>query len=84
MEKDSWQEVEDLYREFRKLGVSESVDYEKYYFYSLITHSTAIEGSILTEMDTQLLFDEGVTAEGKPFLVKKVLILCFNHRFPVL
>lgn len=29
------------------------------------THSTAIEGSTLTEMDIQLLFDEGVTAKGK-------------------
>ena len=36
--------------------------------YSLITHSTAIEGSTLTEIDTQLLFDEGVTAKGKPLI----------------
>lgn len=41
---------------------------EKYYLYSLITHSTAIEGSTLTELDTQLLFDEGVTAKGKPLV----------------
>lgn len=33
--------------------------------YSLIPHSTAIDGSTLTEMDIQLLFDEGVTAKGK-------------------
>ena len=46
------------------LTLSQSVDYEKYYLYSLITHSTAIEGSTLTELDTQLLFDEGVTAKG--------------------
>ncbi|WP_455963387.1 Fic family protein [Bacteroides bouchesdurhonensis] len=68
MEKDIWQEIEELYQEFQKLGISQSVDYEKYYFYSLITHSTAIEGSTLTEMDTQLLFDEGVTAKGKPLV----------------
>lgn len=59
MEKDIWQEIEELYQEFHKLGISQSVDYEKYYLYSLITHSTAIEGSTLTEIDTQLLFDEG-------------------------
>ena len=41
---------------------------KKYYLYSLITHSTAIEGSTLTELDTQLLFDEGVTAKGKPLV----------------
>lgn len=32
------------------LTLSQSVDYEKYYLYSLITHSTAIEGSTLTEL----------------------------------
>lgn len=68
MEKDIWQEIEELYQEFQKLGISQSVDYEKYYLYSLITHSTAIEGSTLTEMDTQLLFDKGVTAKGKPLV----------------
>ena len=61
MEKGIWQEIEELYMEFQQLGISQSVDYEKYYLYSLITHSTAIEGSTLTEMDAQLLFDEGVT-----------------------
>ena len=59
-----WQEIELLYQKFQKLGISEAVDYDKYYLYSLITHSTAIEGSTLTELDTQLLFDEGVTAKG--------------------
>lgn len=68
MEKDTWQDIERLYQEFQKLGISEAVDYEKYYLYSLITHSTAIEGSTLTELDTQLLFDEGVTAKGKPLV----------------
>ena len=66
MEQGVWQEIEQLYQKFQKLGISEAVDYDKYYLYSLITHSTAIEGSTLTELDTQLLFDEGVTAKGKP------------------
>ena len=68
MEQGAWQEIEQLYQEFQKLGISEAVDYDKYYLYSLITHSTAIEGSTLTELDTQLLFDEGVTAKGKPLV----------------
>ena len=70
MEQGVWQEIELLYQKFQKLGISEAVDYDKYYLYSLITHSTAIEGSTLTELDTQLLFDEGVTAQRK-FLVGK-------------
>lgn len=48
MGKHIWKEIEELYEEFQKLGVSQSVDYEKYYLYSLITHSTAIEGSNLS------------------------------------
>ena len=71
MEQGVWQEIELLYQKFQKLGISEAVDYDKYYLYSLITHSTAIEGSTLTELDTQLLFDEGVTAKGKPLVKKK-------------
>ena len=68
MEQGVWQEIELLYQKFQKLGISEAVDYDKYYLYSLITHSTAIEGSTLTELDTQLLFDEGITAKGKPLV----------------
>lgn len=68
MEQGIWQEIEALQRQFVKLGISEAVDYEKYYLYSLIAHSTAIEGSTLTESEAQLLFDEGVVAGGKPLL----------------
>lgn len=68
MEQEVWQEIEQLYQRFQKLGINEAVDYDKYYLYSLITHSTAIEGSTLTELDAQLLFDEGVTAKGKPLV----------------
>ena len=31
MEKGIWQEIEELYMEFQQLGISQSVDYEKYY-----------------------------------------------------
>ena len=68
MEQGVWQEIEQLCQKFQKLGINEAVDYDKYYLYSLITHSTAIEGSTLTKLDTQLLFDEGVTAKGKPLV----------------
>ena len=68
MEQGIWQEIEQLYQKFQELGINEAVDYDKYYLYSLITHSTAIEGSTLTELDTQLLFEEGVTAKGKPLV----------------
>ena len=68
MEQGVWHEIEQLYQKFQGLGISEAVDYDKYYLYSLITHSTAIEGSTLTEAETQMLFDEGLTAKGKPLV----------------
>ena len=43
----------------------QQVDYEKFYLYSLITHSTAIEGSTVTEVENQLLFDEDIAAKGR-------------------
>ena len=45
--------------EYKRLGIAEQIDYDKFYLYSLITHSTAIEGSTVTEIENQLLFDEG-------------------------
>ena len=46
---------------YRELGIAEQLDYEKLYLYSIITHSTAIEGSTVTEIENQLLFDEGIS-----------------------
>ncbi len=54
-----------LLGEYRLLGINRQVDYDKFYLYSLITHSTAIEGSTVTEVENQLLFDEGISAKGR-------------------
>ena len=54
-----------LLREHEALGISEQIDYEKFYLYSIITHSTAIEGSTVTEVEAQLLFDEGITSNKR-------------------
>ena len=55
----------DVLKEYHSLGIAEQIDYKKFYLYSLITHSTAIEGSMVTEIENQLLFDEGITAKGR-------------------
>lgn len=60
--------MERLLKRHKKLGISDQIDYEKFYLYSIITHSTAIEGSTVTEVEAQLLFDEGITAKGKPLI----------------
>ena len=51
--------------EYNRLGIQQQLDYDKFYLYSIITHSTAIEGSTITEVENQLLFDEGLSA-NKP------------------
>ena len=55
----------EVLNEYHALGIAEQIDYQKFYLYSLITHSTAIEGSTVTEVENQLLFDEGITAKGR-------------------
>lgn len=55
----------DILEEHRRLGFQEQIDYDKFYLYSIVTHSTAIEGSTMTEVENQLLFDEGIVAKGK-------------------
>ena len=47
--------------EYLSLGINQQLDYDKFYLYSIITHSTAIEGSTVTEIENQLLFDEGIS-----------------------
>ncbi len=54
-----------LLDEYHRLGIAEQIDHQKFYLYSLITHSTAIEGSTVTEIENQLLFDEGIFAKGR-------------------
>lgn len=57
-----------LVNEFRNLNLSAIIDYEKFNQYSITHHSTTIEGSTLTEVETRLLLEEGLTPKGKPLL----------------
>ena len=54
-----------LLKRHKELGILDQIDYEKFYLYSIITHSTAIEGSTVTEIENQLLFDEGITSSKR-------------------
>ena len=58
-------QIDDALKAYRASGVEEQVDYQKFYLYSIVTHSTAIEGSTVTEIENQLLFDEGIAAKGR-------------------
>ena len=63
-----------LIRQHQELGIAEQIDFEKFYLYSIITHSTAIEGSTVTEVEAQLLFDEGITS-GKRTMIEQQMNL---------
>lgn len=57
--------LETLVTRYRDLQIDRQIDYDKFYLYSLITHSTAIEGSTITELENQIMFDHGVSLKGK-------------------
>ncbi len=58
-------ELEKLISHYRELEIDKQIDYDKFYLYSLITHSTAIEGSTITELENQIMFDQGISLKGK-------------------
>ena len=58
-------QIDETLKAYLASGVEDQVDYQKFYLYSIVTHSTAIEGSTVTEIENQLLFDEGISAKGR-------------------
>ena len=58
-------QIEEALKAYLASGVEDQVDYQKFYLYSIVTYSTAIEGSTVTEIENQLLFDEGIAAKGR-------------------
>ncbi|MFV0591788.1 MAG: hypothetical protein ACK5M7_10430, partial [Draconibacterium sp.] len=57
-------EIKDKY-----VGLSKGyIDYGRLNNYLITHHSTAIEGSTLTHNEVILLFENGITPAGKPFL----------------
>jgi len=51
---------------YKELGIADVIDHEKFNHISIVHHSTKIEGSTLTEIETQVLLDKGLTPKGKP------------------
>ncbi len=59
-------EVIGLLTTYHGLNLEQVLDYEKFNHYAITHHSTQIEGSTLTEIETRLLLDEQLTPQGKP------------------
>jgi Fic family protein len=60
--------LQELVGRYRQLGIDQQLDYGKFYLYSIITHSTAIEGSTITELENQIMFDNGISIKGKSLI----------------
>lgn len=69
------QNITQLIDEYNSLGINQQIDWEKFYLYSIITHSTAIEGSTVTEVEAQLLFDEGITSSKRTMVEQMMNLL---------
>ncbi len=83
-------ELEELVEKYRALGIDRQLDYDKFYLYLIITHSTAIEGSTITELENQIMFDSGIALKGKSLIeqnmnldlkvaYERTLIFARNH-----
>jgi len=68
MQTEIWQNINAALNKYKNQELEKNLDYSKFYIYSLVTHSTAIEGSTLTELETQILFEDGLTAKNKPLI----------------
>lgn len=67
-----------LIEKFNSLQLSKNIDFDKFNQYAITHHSTTIEGSTLTETETRLLLDEGITPKGKPLTDSLMVIDHFN------
>jgi Fic family protein len=61
-------DIDLLNKQYNDLGIEQSLDWHKYNYYSIVHHSTSIEGSSLTQEETELLLDEDISAKGKPLM----------------
>jgi len=56
----------ELINKYNSLGINLTIDFDKFNHISLVHHSTKLEGSTLTESETQVLILNGLTPKGKP------------------
>ena len=55
-----------LIEKYNALGIADILDHEKFNNISVVHHSTVLEGSTLTEIETQVLINDRLTPKGKP------------------
>jgi len=61
-----WEKLQKLRVKYLDLELNQVLDYEKFSMISIVYNSTKIEGCSLSEDDTKILLEKGITAKGKP------------------
>jgi Fic family protein len=62
------EDISILITRYKELNLQDVLDHERFNEYSIVHHSSGIEGSTLTEVETRLLLEEDITPKGKPLL----------------
>jgi Fic family protein len=70
-------ELVKLIEEYYSLGITDVIDYNRFNLIAIDHHSTRIEGSTLTEVEAQVLINEGRTPNGKP--LEESLMVTDHH-----
>jgi Fic family protein len=70
-------ELVNLIKKYNDLRIAEVIDHERFNLIAIDHHSTRIEGSTLTEVETQVLINEGRTPNGKP--LEESLMVTDHH-----
>jgi Fic family protein len=66
-----------LITKYNDLGIAGVIDHDRFNLIAIDHHSTRIEGSTLTEIETQVLINEGRTPNGKP--LQESLMVTDHH-----
>jgi Fic family protein len=70
-------ELVSLIKKYHNLRIAEVIDHDRFNLIAIDHHSTRIEGSTLTEVETQVLINEGRTPNGKP--LEESLMVTDHH-----
>lgn len=68
------QKILSLLAQFDELGINKQIDYDKFCLYSIVANSAALDSSTLTDVEVQLLLDEGISADGRP-MTEQLMVL---------
>lgn len=68
------QKILSLLAQFEELCIDKQIDYDKFCLYSIVANSAALDSSTLTDVEVQLLLDEGTSADGRP-MTEQLMVL---------